>query len=125
VQYTSVKTTIDAPLKAISVDSSGTPISNTGTGDRWFIFPSFGGAVDKRLARHFTVEAKASGFGVPHRAATWDAEGSARYQISRVDVIAATGASTLRRRPKGINTSEGCFPAPMWGYATTSNEQRV
>jgi hypothetical protein len=64
-------------LKPITIDSSGNPISNTGQGTRWFIFPTFGAALQKNLTKHFAVEAQASGFGVPHRAATWDAEANA------------------------------------------------
>jgi hypothetical protein len=115
VEYTSVKTTIDAPLKPISVDSSGTAISNTGAGDRWFIFPTFGAALDKTLARHFIVEGRASGFGIPHRAATWDAEASARYQIGRVDVIAGYRGFYFKTSPQGDQYIRGLLAGASVG----------
>jgi hypothetical protein len=115
VQYTSVKTTIDAPLKPISVDSSGNLIPNTGTGDRWFIFPTLGAAVDKTWAKRFTVEAKATGFGIPHRAAIWDAEASARYQISRVDVIAGYRGFYFKTSPQGDQYVRGTLSGAYVG----------
>ena len=35
------QTSIDAPLKPIATDASGNPISNTATGTRWLIYPSY------------------------------------------------------------------------------------
>jgi hypothetical protein len=115
LQYTTVKTTIDAPLKPITVDSSGTPISNTGTGDRWFVFPTFGVAIDKALARHFTVEGKASGFGIPHRAAIWDAEASAQYHIGYVDAIAGYRGFYFKTSPQSDQYVRGLLAGAYVG----------
>jgi hypothetical protein len=120
VQYTTIQTRIDAPFRAVSVDSSGNPISNTASGTRWFIFPTFGGAIDKRLAKNFRVEAKASGFGVPHRAAIWDAEGSAIYQIGHLDLIGAYKGFHFKTSPQSdqylVDTLSGAYAGVRWNW---------
>lgn len=122
VQYTSIKNSIDAPLKPIQVDASGNPISNTATGTRWFVYPTLGLAIEKALTAHFRVEARASGFAFPHRATIYDAEASAVFRTGRYEV--AVGAKAFHFKTSTQNsqyllaTFPGAFVAlryyPKW-----------
>jgi hypothetical protein len=120
VQYTTIQSTIDAPFRPISVDSSGDPISNSAAGTRWLILPTFGVALDKRLSRHFRVEGKASGFGIPHRADTWDADASANYEIGHLDFIGAYKGFHFKTSPQSdqylAQTLHGTYIGVRWNW---------
>ncbi len=92
IQYANMETTIDAPLKAVAVDSSGNPISNTATGSRWVIYPSLGMAAEYRLSHNVLVKADASGFGIPHHSTVWDAEGTIGYRHGSWEIVAGEKA---------------------------------
>ena len=100
VQYTGITTSIDAPLKTIAVDSTGAPISNTATGTRWFIYPSFGLAIEKALSHNFRLEARGSGFAFPHRSVVWDVEASAVWRMGRFEVLAGVKDFHFKTSPK-------------------------
>src|SRR2546426_5546568 len=51
VQLTSIRSSIDAPLKSITTDSSGAPASTTARGTNWFIYPTLGVGIE-----HLTSE---------------------------------------------------------------------
>ena len=93
VQYLNIGTSIDAPLKPVQTDASGNPISNTANASRMLVYPTLGAAIEKALTAHFRVEAKASGFAIPHHAAIYDAEASAVYRTGRYEV--AVGAKVF------------------------------
>jgi hypothetical protein len=82
VQYVAIQATVDAPLAA-TADSSGNPISNTTSGTRSVIIPTFGGAVEYAISPHVLLRGAATGFGIPHHAELWDAEGTIAYRYSK------------------------------------------
>jgi hypothetical protein len=88
VQYLGIMSTIDAPLKTTST-SSGTLVSNTTSGSRNLILPTFGIAAEYAISPHVLLRADASGFGLPHRAELWDAEGTISYRRSKTWEIRA------------------------------------
>lgn len=110
VNYTSIGTSIDAPLKVVQVDASGNPISNTATGSRWFIYPSLGLAIEKSLTPHFRVEARASGFAFPHHATIWDADASAVYRSGRYEFAVGLKAFHFKTTPQNVQYMAGTFP---------------
>ncbi|HLN00267.1 MAG TPA: hypothetical protein VK335_13335 [Bryobacteraceae bacterium] len=122
VQYTTIQSSIDAPLKPVLTDASGNPISNTAAGTRNLIYPTLGLAIEKALNAHFRVEAKASGFAIPHHATIYDAEASAVYRTGRYEV--AVGAKAFHFKTSTQNsqyvlaTFPGAFVAiryyPKW-----------
>jgi hypothetical protein len=118
VEYTSITTSIDAPLKTVAVDSTGAPISNTATGTRWFIYPSFGLAIEKALFQHFRVEGRASGFAFPHRSVVWDAEGSAVWRTGQFEVVAGVKAFHFKTSPQKdqylFATLSGAYVGMRW-----------
>ncbi len=88
VQYTSVKTNVNAPF-APATDSSGNALVNNVSGSRYVIYPTFGLAAEYHLTRNLVVEANASGFAIPHHAVIGDAEGSLSYRLRGVELIVA------------------------------------
>lgn len=118
VQYTSVNSTVNAPFKTVATDSSGTPISNSGTGTNWFVYPSFGMEFEHLVSKHFHWEASGSGFGIPHRAAIWDAEASAVFTIGKVDALVGVKAFHFKTSPKREDyikgTVSGAYVGLRW-----------
>jgi len=110
VQYTSIKNSIDAPLKPILTDASGNPISNTATGTRWMIYPSLGLAIEKALTAHFRVEGKASGFAFPHHATIYDAEASAVFRSGRYEVAVGAKAFHFKTSTQNSQYLVATFP---------------
>jgi hypothetical protein len=117
VEYTSIQTSIDAPLKVAAVDSTGAPISNTATGTRWFIYPSLGLGIEKALGR-IRFEGSASGFAFPHRSVVWDAEGSAVYRMGRFELVAGLKAFHFKTSPQKDQylyaTLSGAYVGMRW-----------
>lgn len=120
VQYTTAYSSIDAPLKPISYDSSGSPISNTGYGTRSFVYPTFGVAVSKDFGKRFRLEGKASGFGLPHHATLWDAEASATVRVGPLDVIGAYKGFHFKTSPQSdqyfMQTLSGAYVGLRWNF---------
>ena len=122
VQYTTIQSSIDAPLKPILTDASGNPISNTASGTRWMIYPSVGLAIEKALTAHFRVEARASGFAFPHHATIYDAEASAVFRTGRYEVAVGGKVFHFKTSPQNeqylLATFPGAFVAfryyPKW-----------
>ena len=110
VQYTTIKSSIDAPLKTVVSDASGNPISNTAAGTRTLIYPTLGLAIEKALTSHFRVEARASGFAFPHRATIWDTEASAVYRQGRFEVSAGVKAFHFKTSTKNTQYLVATFP---------------
>jgi hypothetical protein len=122
VQYTTVYSSIDAPLKPITYDSSGNQISNTGYGSRWFISPTIGAAVDKIYLKRLRLEAKASGFAIPHHSVIWDAEASVNLQIRNLELIGAYKGFHYKTSPQSdqylVQTLSGAYVALRWDFGT-------
>lgn len=122
VQYTTIQTSIDAPLKAVTLDANGNPISNTATGTRWLIYPSIGVGIEKALTPHFRVEAQASGFAFPHHDVIYDAEASAVFRTGRYEVAVGAKLFHFKTSPQNaqyfVATYPGVFVAfryyPKW-----------
>lgn len=79
VQWVAVKGVVSAPL-APQTDSSGNFVTTSATGTRTIISPTFGIAAEYAISPHVLLRAAGSGFGIPHRAELWDAEGTISYR---------------------------------------------
>lgn len=99
VQYTTIKTTLDAPL-APTTDSSGNAVQTTGTGSNWFIYPSLGMGLEYFISKHFRWEASGSGFAFPHRSAIWDAETLLAYRSGQFEIIFGAKGFHFKTSPK-------------------------
>lgn len=99
LQYTSIRTRLDAPLNPIA-DENGDPIFNDGQGKSWFVYPTLGMGVEHLVTRNFRWEAKASGFGLPQRAAIWDADAILAYRAGQFEVMVGAKAFHFKTSPK-------------------------
>lgn len=88
MQYVGVTGTIDAPT-VTSATTSGTLVSNAVSGNRYIWLPTFGLAAEYAISPHVLLRGAASGFGIPHRAELWDAEGTISYRRSKTWEIRA------------------------------------
>ncbi len=99
VEYAGFKGTVDAPRKP-QTDSSGNSISTTGNGSNNIIFPKFGVAAEYALTPHLLLRADAAGFGLPHRSAFWDAEGTIAYRLKKWEVRAGFKTMYFKTSPQ-------------------------
>ncbi len=101
VQYTNVKTVIDAPFKA-NVDSNGNAVETTATGSHDIVYPTFGLKVEYPVTKSFRLEAETSGFGIPKHAGQWDADVTAALRIHRhFELRVGEKAFYYKTSPKG------------------------
>ena len=116
VQYITTQTSIDAPLKPITTDASGNPISNTAAGTRWLIYPSIGAAIEKAFTPHFRVEAKATGFAFPHRAVLYDAEASAVLRMGRYEIAVGARDFHFKTSPQNEQYFVASYPGAFVAF---------
>ena len=100
LQYTTISTSFAAPFKAVTTDSSDNTDYNTAQGSRNLFDPTFGLELEEALGHNFRWELKASGFGIPHRADIWDAEGSVAYRFHNFEALAGEKAFHLKDSPQ-------------------------
>jgi hypothetical protein len=98
VQYTTIKSSVDAPFAA-TTDSSGNAIQTSGSGSRWFLFPSLGMGIEAMLSKHLRFEMKGSGFALPHRANIWDTEAFFAYRTGSFEIDFGGKAFHFRTSP--------------------------
>lgn len=125
VQYTSMRTSFDAPLLPLVdssgnplVDSSGNPISYAGEGSKWFISPMLGLGVSEFASRHFRLEANATGFAIPHHSTVWDADASANIRYGHIEVRVGAKAFHFKTSTQAdffmFNTMAAAFVGLRW-----------
>ncbi len=100
MQYIAVQGTFDAPLKAISSDSSGNIITNTISGTKNVILPTFGIAAEYAIRPHVLLRAEASGFGIPHHSYLYDAQAYAAWRREKLEFRVGFKALGLKTGPK-------------------------
>lgn len=90
-----------APFKAVTTDAStGNTNDNTAHGTLNLIMPTFGFAGEQKLGKYFRWEAKASGFGLPHRGDIWDAQASIAVRLHQFEVLCGEKALHFKTSPK-------------------------
>lgn len=114
VQYVTISTTISAPFKAVTEDSSGNVDYFVANGSTNLFLPTFGGEFEGEFGKHVRWQAKASGFGLPHRANIGDIEASLAFRvIDSVEIIAGEKVFHFKTSPKGDQywgeTLQGAF----------------
>lgn len=114
VQYTTIRSGVIAPF-APTTDASGNGIQTAGTGSKWFIWPSLGMGIEWMLAKHFRFELKGSGFGIPHRAALWDAEAFFAYKSGSWELDFGGKAFHFKTSPKAEEYFRATLPGAYIG----------
>lgn len=102
VQYATIKSSLNAPYKA-TTDSQGNAVTTSGMGSHQAVEPTFGLGVEYFLSKHLRFEGKASGFGIPHRALIWDAEGFLAYRMGLLELDLGAKAFDFKTSPKGVD----------------------
>ncbi len=124
LQFVNAGTNVVAPFKPITTDSSGTTDYNTAHGTGNLIWPTFGLELEQAFGGHFRWEAKASGFGIPHRADIWDAEASIAFRVRQFEVLAGEKAYHFKMSPQGAQYFSDTMSGAYVGlrYYWTSRE---
>lgn len=99
-QFTSVYSRIDAPFKEIVTNSAGTSNFNIAEGTKNTILPSFGLGLEQAPSKAFRWEARASGFALPGRAYTWNAEAAAVVRMGKFELLGGGRAFSVKTSPK-------------------------
>ena len=94
-QYTLIGAHYNAPYEP-TTNSAGNAVVTTAQASQGFIYPAFGAAVERALSKHFRVEAKATGFALPHHATIYDAEALAAYRHGHAEVLFHANAFHFR-----------------------------
>jgi hypothetical protein len=117
-QWVGLSSTVDAPLKAIATNSSGTPQSNTALGGETILLPTLGLAAEYAISPHVLLRAEASGFGIPHHADLWDAQGTVSYRHGSLEVLGGFRTLYFKSSPQQAEfmygTIDGGFVGIRW-----------
>jgi hypothetical protein len=101
VQYDTTSAASFAPFKVVTTNAStGNTDYNTANGSKNLILPTFGLELEQAFAKHFRWEVKASGFGLPHRSAIWDAEGSLAARVGPLELLLGEKAYYYKTSPQ-------------------------
>lgn len=115
MQYTTIATGLDAPLRHGQTDASGAGIVTQAYGSNWFFYPSFGLGIDYLATHNFRFEARASGFAFPHRSTVWDAEASLNYRFGKLELQAGAKAFHFKTSPGQEQYIYATYPGAFVG----------
>jgi hypothetical protein len=118
VQYITMKTAFDAPIKSATPDSSGNFTSFSALGSKGYITPALGLGVHEYATRNFRFEANVSGFMLPHRWQLLDSDATIAYRAGKIELRAGAKAFVFRTSPKSDyffrGTLGGVFVGVRW-----------
>jgi hypothetical protein len=115
INYTTISTSVDAPLNHGQTDAAGNPVVTNGYGINWFIYPSFGLGVDYKINHNLRFEARASGFAFPHRATIWDSEASLNYRFGKLEIQGGAKAFHFKTSPLQVEFVQATYPGVYVG----------
>lgn len=104
VQYTSVKSTIDAPRK------DATATDTRGSGTNYFILPTLGVGIEKWFNDHVRFDLNASGFAIPKHAATADAVADIAVRRGPIEIAAGGRGFYFKTTPGKSEFVRGLLP---------------
>jgi hypothetical protein len=116
INYTTILTSVDAPLRHGETDASGNPIETNGQGTDWFVYPSFGLGVDYLITHKLRFEARASGFIFPHRSTIYDVEASLMHRFGKFEVQAGLKTFHFKTSPAGNEFVQATYPGIYVGF---------
>lgn len=114
-QFTTIASSIDAPLRHGETDASGNLIQTYGYGSNWFIYPSFGLGADYLFSHRFRFEARASGFAFPHHATVYDAEASLNYRFGKMELQGGVKTFHFKTSPGQNEFLQATYPGAYVG----------
>jgi len=116
VQYVTMKTVYDAPIKSATPDSTGAFTSYSTIGSKSYITPAFGLGVHEYATRNFRLEANLSGFWLPHRFNLLDSDASFGYRMGKFELRAGAKAFIFRTSPKADYFYKGNMGGVFVGF---------
>jgi len=119
MQYTDIKSFIDAPLKPYPLNSAGAPVATTYAvnGGYSIIYPSFGIGIEDAVSRRLLIEANASGFWFPHRSDIWDAAADLKYSFGPIELAVGVKGFHLKTSPRKEQYYGGSFDGAYVGLS--------
>jgi hypothetical protein len=118
VQYVTMKTTFDAPVRSSTPDSSGNFTDYSTQGSKGFISPAFGLGFHEYATRNLHFEANVSGFSLPHRWQLVDSDATIGYRASHLELRIGAKGFLFRTSPKADfyyrGTMGGVFVGLRW-----------
>lgn len=99
-QFTAIHGRVHAPFKDVTTDSSGNTNFNIAEGTKNVILPSFGLGLEQAPAKAFRWEARASGFALPGRSYTWNAEAAAVIRMGKFELLGGGRAFSVKTSSK-------------------------
>lgn len=100
MQYITMRTIYDDPIKSATPDVNGNITSIAVLGSKSFFSPAFGLGVHEYATRNFHFEADVSGFALPHSFQLVDAEATMGYRVGHIDVRGGLKYFHFRTSPK-------------------------
>jgi hypothetical protein len=88
---------------------------NTATGSRSVFLPTFGLGMEYTMSPHVRVEARGSGFGLPHKGDIGDAEATVAYRRGHIEVIGGYRFLHFKTSPKSDQYNLGSLYGPYAG----------
>jgi len=116
VQFTTIGTATDAPLRHDETDASGNPINVQAAGTDSFFYPSFGLGADYLISQKLRFEGRASGFAFPHRSTIWDAEATLNYRFGKFEILAGAKAFHFKTSPERNEFVQATLPGAFIGF---------
>ncbi len=115
VQYIGVQSTLRAPIFDL-INGTDTTI----TAKHYFVYPSLGAGVEKRITRAVRWELKGEGFWLPHRSQLWDVQTFFAVQGTHLEVLIGGRALHFRTSPQKAEyiyaTMPGAFLELRWRF---------
>ena len=115
VQYITVKTTFDAPIRSATPDSAGNFTSYSAIGSKGYITPALGLGFHEYASRNFRLEANVSGFMLPHRWQLLDTDATIAYRAGHLELRAGAKGFIFRTSPKSDYFYRGTVGGVMLG----------
>ena len=112
-QYITTSMSADAPFVPSSSDASGNVDTNTATGSKSVVLPTFGLAVGSSFGKYFRWDVRASGFGFPRRSDIADLSATIALRVSRIEVVAGERYFHFKTSPRSdmyvTDTMQGVY----------------
>ncbi|MGA2135320.1 MAG: hypothetical protein ABSH50_23780 [Bryobacteraceae bacterium] len=115
VQYTTILSSVDAPLEHGLTDAAGDPVVTSGYGKDWFIYPSLGLGIDYLISKKLRFEARGSGFAIPHHSTLYDTEVSLNYRWGALELQAGAKDFHFKTSPLHVEYVAGSYPGIFLG----------
>jgi hypothetical protein len=99
MQYITMRSFFDDPVKSATPDSSGNITSVAVLGSKSYFTPAFGLGLHEYATRNIHFEADVSGFAVPHRFQLLDSEVTVSVRVGHIDVRGGVKVFHFRTSP--------------------------